>query len=57
MLSKNLDECIDKVENTINEQCKSLDPELLCNLICGIKLEVIRAYSLGLSEGFSIRKE
>lgn len=56
MLSQTLEECLEKIENTLADKCSNLDQELLCNLIVGIRTETIRAYVIGFKEGREVER-
>lgn len=56
-LSKDIFECQQKVANTLMEHCKDMDPCLLENIVCGINMEIARAYQLGWSEMLHAQKE
>lgn len=57
MFSQTLEECLEKIENTLADKCADLDPKMLCNLIAGIRSETVRAYSIGLKEGRKIESK
>jgi hypothetical protein len=57
MLSKDIDECMLKVENTLLERFRELiDPCELENLIVGINMELTQAWSLGVKEGLKMAR-